>query len=40
MSEIRGSCDIMLKTSAEYSPGLAPRAKITVYLQALLLLLC
>lgn len=40
MSEIRRSCDVMLKTNAEYSHGLAPPAKIPVYLQALLLLLC
>lgn len=40
MSEMHGSCEVMLKTNAEYSHGLAPHAKIPVYLQALLLLLC
>lgn len=39
MSEIHGSCDVMLKTNAEYFHGLALHAKIPVYLQALLLLL-
>lgn len=39
-SEILGVRDVVLKSSARYSHGLAPHASIPVYLQAVLLLLC
>lgn len=40
VSKILGVFDVMLKTYVGYSHGLVPHANISVYLQALLLLLC